>query len=418
MRRAALIVLFAVIPLASHAQSPRILSHWVQLEAGGAVEARAVVEGTSCPKLIIDGQAAPMAIRAAASAEFAQVCAGSIPDGARSVAMADAVLPLPLREPERILVFGDTGCRIKGSAIQACNDPKQWPFPVLAAAAAKLKPDLVIHVGDYLYRENACPSGNAGCAGTPFGDNWPTWNADFFGAAQPLLSVAPAVFVRGNHEDCQRAGIGWMRMLGPYPYDPAAPCSVHQPPYTAHVSGAILGIVDNASAPDTSIDANAASNFHDDIAALASLSQPLWLVMHKPIWGVVSGPLGLPVGGNATMISAVENREHTFPSPVKLMLTGHIHAFQAINYKDAIPPQIIAGRGGTKLDTTPADLRGAIFQGSSVAVKDGLSVDGFGFLLMTKLKDRWTIDLYDAGATYERQCVFAAGRVDCPMPPK
>jgi hypothetical protein len=37
---------------------------------------------------------------------------------------------------------------------------------------------------------------------------------------------------------------------------------------------------------------------------------------------------------------------------------------------------------------------------------------------MTRLKDRWTIDLYDADATYQRQCVFAAGRVDCPNPPK
>jgi len=37
---------------------------------------------------------------------------------------------------------------------------------------------------------------------------------------------------------------------------------------------------------------------------------------------------------------------------------------------------------------------------------------------MTKLKDRWTIDLYDAGATYRRQCVFTAGRIDCPNPPK
>jgi hypothetical protein len=289
---------------------------------------------------------------------------------------------------------------------------------VLAAAAARLKPDLVVHVGDYLYRENACPAGNAGCAGTPFGDNWATWNADFFGAAQPLLSVAPAVFVRGNHEDCQRAGIGWMRMLGPYPYDAAAPCAVHQPPYSVHLSGANLLVIDDSNAPDTSIDANAAANFHDDLGALAALSGPVWLAMHKPIWGAISGPLGIPIGGNATDISAVENRNHDFPPAVKLMLAGHIHAFEAINYKDAIPPQIIAGRGGTKLDQTPADLRGAIFQGSSVSVKDGLSVDGFGFLLMTKLQDRWTIDLYDANATYQRQCTFAGGRVDCPNPPK
>ena len=92
-------------------------------------------------------------------------------------------------EPQRILVLGDTGCRIKGAALQACNDPAAWPFPPLAAAAAKLKPDLIVHVGDYLYRESACPAGNAGCAGSPWGDNWTTWQADFYTPAAPLLAA-------------------------------------------------------------------------------------------------------------------------------------------------------------------------------------------------------------------------------------
>src|SRR5438034_665211 len=39
---------------------------------------------------------------------------------------------------------------------------------LVTTAAAKLKPDLVIHVGDYLYRESACLPGNQGCAGSPW----------------------------------------------------------------------------------------------------------------------------------------------------------------------------------------------------------------------------------------------------------
>ena len=35
--------------------------------------------------------------------------------------------------------------------------------------AAAQKPDLVIHVGDYYYRETPCPAGEAKCAGSPFG---------------------------------------------------------------------------------------------------------------------------------------------------------------------------------------------------------------------------------------------------------
>ena len=109
-----------------------------------------------------------MALRAVSDSGFPAVCTHGIPSGAQSihVTMADGsieTLAAPAADPHRILVLGDTGCRIKGSFLQACNDPVAWPFAGLAKAAADLKPDLVIHLGDYLYRESACPQGNAGC---------------------------------------------------------------------------------------------------------------------------------------------------------------------------------------------------------------------------------------------------------------
>jgi len=61
----------------------------------------------------------------------------------------------------------------------------------LAASVAAAKPDLVIHVGDYLYRESACPPRDSGCARSPHGDDWPTWTADFFAPAAPALLAAP-----------------------------------------------------------------------------------------------------------------------------------------------------------------------------------------------------------------------------------
>ena len=45
----------------------------------------------------------------------------------------------------------------------------------------------MIHVGDYIYREDPCPAGDEGCAGSPYGDNWPTWEADFFEPAGAAL---------------------------------------------------------------------------------------------------------------------------------------------------------------------------------------------------------------------------------------
>jgi hypothetical protein len=50
----------------------------------------------------------------------------------------------------------------------------------------------VIHVGDYLYREDPCPAAaQAQCGGTPSGDNYGAWNADFFKPAAKLLAAAP-----------------------------------------------------------------------------------------------------------------------------------------------------------------------------------------------------------------------------------
>ncbi|MDW4746763.1 metallophosphoesterase, partial [Escherichia coli] len=81
-----------------------------------------------------------------------------------------------------------------------------------------------LHVGDYHYRENACPPDVAGCQGSPWGYGWDTWQADLFQPAAPLMAAAPWVLVRGNHEECARAGQGWFRFLDPRPYSAARSC--------------------------------------------------------------------------------------------------------------------------------------------------------------------------------------------------
>jgi hypothetical protein len=70
---------------------------------------------------------------------------------------------------------------------QDCDINSQWPFSILAERIAAAKPDLVIHVGDYLYRESPCPKNDKGCAGSAHGDKWDTWKTDFFVPAAPLI---------------------------------------------------------------------------------------------------------------------------------------------------------------------------------------------------------------------------------------
>jgi hypothetical protein len=117
-----------------------IFSAWVELgpsPSGGKTEqiARLIVAVSNCPELeasFEDGQttSVPMRVRAFEDGNGFPVksCEAVIPKNAISAQVLGHPLPLLPKEVKRIVVIGDTGCRIKGSAIQACNDPAKWPL--------------------------------------------------------------------------------------------------------------------------------------------------------------------------------------------------------------------------------------------------------------------------------------------------
>jgi len=406
---------FILVCFATAPAMPAVLARWVQMAPGENAEVRAVVSAEGCPSVLVDGGNRPMRVRALPDHSFPLICAMTLPRGAVRVSLAGEALPVPKPSPGRFVVLGDTGCRIKGTTVQDCNDPALWPFAGIARHAAAQKPDLVVHVGDYLYREAPCPLAHAeACGGSPWGDNWAAWNADFFGPAAPLLAAAPFVFVRGNHEQCDRAGSGWLRLLGPLPVDPSQPCSDHVAPYAVAVAGATLAVMDDASASDTSAPGESVSLYRADLEAVAHLAPaPVFLVMHRPTWGVVRFPFGMVLGGNRTLMAAQDQRG--IPANVALMISGHIHTFEAINYEKGAPPQILAGEGGDNLDEAPRDLSGQSV--GTVKISSGLSLPGFGFVRFARNPaSSWTVDVLSAGGEIERSCAYAASRINCGAP--
>jgi Calcineurin-like phosphoesterase len=193
-----------------------------------------------------------------------------------------ASTPIPL-DPTRFLLIGDTGLRVKPKDlglgkckaaqyplydIEQCEvnftqadlnastvkgdfqstDESSWPLRTLQTYASLEEADVVVYVGDYVYRQGPCPEGsNVSCVainGPPrfdvsdleannavanflpgtWGDNLYGWWADLFWPALELFKAAPVIAVRGNHEICTRAGHGYFLFfdVDEYPEDTVA----------------------------------------------------------------------------------------------------------------------------------------------------------------------------------------------------
>jgi hypothetical protein len=104
-------------------------------------------------------------------------------------------------------------------------------------------------------------------------------------------------------------------------------------------------------------------------------------------------------------------RDDGFPQNIELMISGHIHAFEAINYAGNVAPQLVAGNSGDILSDVPTNLAGINLGGLPVA--SGLTLPGFGYLLLTRTGAQWNVDVYDILGAKERSCVFAARKLAC-----
>lgn len=400
-------VVAGVLPHTIHAETYQ----WVQYVAGG-IEARAVTTDATCPKAMIDGAEAAMVVHSAAGENYPVTgCKVGLPAGAKSVSVDGFPLQVPKADPQRILLIGDTGCRIKGKKAQACNDPVKWPFRLMAEVAARQKPDLILHVGDYHYRETPCPEGNAGCAGSPFGDTWAVWRADFFDPAETLLRAAPWIVTRGNHEECKRGGKGWSRTLEPTAFDAAKGCNGMSEPYTVALPGLTIAVLDVSTAEEEKVDETAAARFKAQFAALADKG-PTWVSLHRPIWSSEETDAGgKAVGDNKTLAAAAFGN---IPKNVDALLSGHHHSFMAFTYDADLPAQLISGHGGDYLDAgTAADPAG--FMINNVLIKAGINVAKvFGYAMMEKQPDgTWAYLNYDVLGKLVTKCTLAGRKVSC-----
>jgi len=421
MRRL-LLLLLALLATPVHAA--QIGQSWVEMAPGGGSVVRVLTPADACPVVRVDGRATAMALRAppailpvrsnkaqvtTPSAFAGRVCELALPRGTARASLGGQALPLPRAQIDRIVLIGDTGCRLKAGdkAWQPCNDAAQWPFATIAARAAALHPDLVLHVGDYLYRENACPADQPGCTGTAWGYGETGWRADFLDPAAPLLAAAPWVMVRGNHEECARAGQGWWRLLDPHPLRPGADCldpagdaaGNDTDPYAVSLGhGAQLVVADLMElASGKHGDAAVGDQFAHDMATINRLAQgakDTFVTAHFPLNAVLWDKQdGIAIGSKP--ISAFD------PPPlhnVRAMLAGHIHLFQVAHFNDR-PTQVITGFSGTMEDVPlgPASLPDTAGKSGAAPITALTTVPGrFGYALLERRGQGWHLTAYAA----------------------
>ena len=371
---------------ATGAAQPPTSYAWVQWDADARPHARAIVTGNACPDLVVGATAYPMALRSGPQGNFTDtVCDAPYPSGARGAHIGAIALPAVPRAPARIVVFGDSGCRLKGDEVQACNDPQRWPFAPLVRAMAALRPDLVIDVGDYYYRETACPPSGVDCTGSPYGDRTESWVADYFAPVAPLFAVAPFIHVRGNHEDCKRSPFGWARYLSGLP---AATCSDHEAPVMIGFDNLQIAQVDSANG-DENNPADPLFIADEQFVNAHAGNGETWLATHRPPVAYLAAHKNGDAGG--THVAAI--------------LSGHIHLFAAASFPNELPLMIV-GTGGDNLEAGPAV---ALLHDALGALTDVR----FGFAVLDRAGGGWDVNVHALDGTISHRCRLAARKLAC-----
>lgn len=417
-----LINLISVLPV-----SAKNLYSYVLLGPNNQSIVRVIVDSDTCPTLTSGSSRYPMRLRVQPenASEQAQhesffpvgVCELNWPQGATHLSLDQQPLPELPSTIKQIAIVGDTGCRIKAPfSYQGCNDKKEWPLEEVSQSIAQEKPDVLIHVGDYLYRESACMT--KGCQGSVHGYGWDSWQEDVFKPMRAVMQATPMVLVRGNHESCRRAGEGWFRFFDPYPFDAQRAClnrsvSIISQPYAITLNHSLEWIVfDSAEVQEMHPSLNQAE-LKQNIEQVRGLLEPHyhhWLLIHHPSLGYGYGKLTGWFGGT-TAIFNLFNEEGQQPSPLSqfdFFVQGHIHTFEITNYQEkGLPINIVSGMGGTQLEDAfqQKSLSGYEVE-KGVHVKHEVNDQHFGYLMYSEVGPTPTLMVKDVSGKTRETCLI------------
>ncbi len=218
---------------------------WIQFGPHNQLIARATTITKTCPLIKINNKQFRMHFRAEHDdlelKEKIQICEYNVTTASK-VSIRNTPLKLLPQQVTRFIVIGDSGC--EGSFFdnklinQKCTDKKTWPFETIANKVALLDPDFVIHLGDYAYENKFITQEDAAKSQKM---QWFFFKKEFFKPAKNLLTKAPILFIRGNHESCPSMGKAWFLFLDPHHYQEE--CIEQLPAYKLQINDLNLEII-------------------------------------------------------------------------------------------------------------------------------------------------------------------------------
>ena len=219
-----------------------------------------------------------------------------------------------------------------------------------------------------------------GCQGNPYGDNWATWNADFFTPAASAPRRRPVAIHARQSRDL-RSQPGRVVYL-PRPASATNPPVSDLPSRTSRRSAASRS---RSSTPPRlrtrQIRPQEAAEYARQFDLLDEITPPgSWLVTHRPVWGILAGKEGEFEVENAAFEAATGG---SLKADFGLVLSGHIHVAESIAFDEISgrAPQLISGNAGTALDDIPTASPTAGELGDPT-VTEAETLSAFGFMTL------------------------------------
>ena len=319
----------------------RLKYYWFQIMPNNEHWFRVISEGISCPSAVVDGKLVEMDIFEHQKKGFPiLLCKLNIKDNIKKLVIGGINMNIPkFYDFKKIGFIGNTGCQLNDKKVQNCY--KDWKFANIAFNLLNKKPDLLVHLGGYVYREKCNDS--TLCQGINTGDNWDAWKDDFFEPIKYLLESTPLIFTYGEQEKCDKMGNGWRLFFGDKSY-----CSDEKNSFSVKIDDMLSYLIINGAITKQNIENINLIRRFDTI-------ENIWVISSNPFFACdKNDKISYNHLDSITKISDdhLSNNQKSLllDQKIKTIISSNFKLQQFCKDKDNNRLQIIIGNSGALMD--------------------------------------------------------------------